>query len=46
MLVDRSAGNSRFDIPTVSLLELSFPTYEAKNLPPELAAIPVQKPGS
>jgi len=46
MLVDRSAGIARFDVPTVSLLELSFPTYEEKDLPPELAAIPVQKPGS
>jgi len=46
MLVDRSAGQSRFDVPTVSLLELSFPTYPADAVPPELAAIPVQKPGS
>jgi orotate phosphoribosyltransferase len=46
MLVDRSAGSARFDVPTISLLELSFPTYEEKDLPPELAAIPVQKPGS
>lgn len=46
MLVDRSAGTTRFDIPTVSLLELSFPTYPADQLPPELAKIPVEKPGS
>lgn len=46
MLVDRGAGEIRFDIPAVSLLELSFPTYAADALPPELAAIPVQKPGS
>lgn len=46
MLVDRSAGTSRFDIPAVSLLELSFPTYAADALPPELAALPVEKPGS
>jgi orotate phosphoribosyltransferase len=46
MLVDRSAGTTRFDVPAVSLLELSFPTYEEKDLPAELAAIPVQKPGS
>ena len=46
MLVDRSAGTMRFDIPAVSLLELSFPTYEADKLPPELAALPVEKPGS
>ncbi len=46
MLVDRSAGTTRFDIPAVSLLELSFPTFEADKLPPELAALPVEKPGS
>ena len=46
MLVDRSAGAARFDIPAVSLLELSFPTYPADQVPAELAKIPVQKPGS
>ncbi len=46
MLVDRSAGTARFDIPAISLLELSFPTYPADQVPPELAAIPVEKPGS
>lgn len=46
MLVDRSAGSARFDVPTVSLLDLSFPTYPADNLPEWLAKIPVQKPGS
>ena len=46
MLVDRSAGTMRFDVPAISLLELSFPTYEADKLPPELAALPVEKPGS
>lgn len=46
MLVDRSASEARFDIPAISLLELSFPTYQADALPPELAAIPAHKPGS
>ncbi|MDR1789324.1 MAG: orotate phosphoribosyltransferase [Opitutaceae bacterium] len=46
MLVDRAAGAARFDVPAVSLLELSFPTFPADNLPPELAALPVEKPGS
>lgn len=46
MLVDRSAGSARFDVPAVSLLELSFPTYPADAVPEWLAAIPVQKPGS
>lgn len=46
MLVDRSAGSARFDVPTVSLLELSFPTYPADAIPEWLAKIPIQKPGS
>jgi orotate phosphoribosyltransferase len=44
--VDRSAGTTRFDVPALSLLELSFPTFPADQLPPELAALPVEKPGS
>ena len=46
MLVDRSAGATKFDVPAVSLLELSFPTYPADQVPDWLAKIPVQKPGS
>lgn len=46
MLVDRSAGAARFDVPALSLLELSFPTYPADAVPEWLARIPVQKPGS
>jgi orotate phosphoribosyltransferase len=46
MLVDRSAGSVRFDAPFVSLLELSFPTYTAEQLPEALAKLPVEKPGS
>ena len=46
MLVDRSAGAARFAVPAVSLLELSFPTYPADAVPADLAAIPVEKPGS
>jgi len=46
MLVDRSSGSARFDIPAVSLLELSFPTYTADQLPEALAKLPVEKPGS
>lgn len=46
MLVDRSAGNARFEVPAISLLELSFPTYPADAVPEALAKIPVQKPGS
>jgi orotate phosphoribosyltransferase len=46
MLVDRSAGAVRFDAPSVSLLELSFPTYPADKIPEALAKLPVEKPGS
>lgn len=46
VLVDRSEGKAKFSVPTISLLELSFPTYAADQLPPELAAIPASKPGS
>ena len=46
VLVDRSQGQTTFEVPLTSLLELSFPTYEADQLPPELAALPASKPGS
>jgi orotate phosphoribosyltransferase len=46
VLVDRSAGQAKFDAPTVSLLELSFPTYPADQVPEELAKLPATKPGS
>ena len=46
MLVDRSAGNAQLGSPTISLLELSFPTYPADALPESLARLPIQKPGS
>jgi orotate phosphoribosyltransferase len=46
MLVDRSAASIRFDVPSVSLLELSFPTYPAEAVPEALAKVPVEKPGS
>jgi len=46
VLVDRSEGKTQFNVPHVSLLEMSFPTYDVASLPPALAAVPVQKPGS
>jgi orotate phosphoribosyltransferase len=46
MLVDRSAGVAKFDVPSISLMELSFPTYPADQVPDWLAKIPVEKPGS
>lgn len=46
VIVDRSEGAARFEVPHHSLAELSFPTYAADQLPPELAAQPATKPGS
>ncbi len=45
-LVDRSNGKVDLGIPFFPLIRLDVPTYEADNLPPELAAIPAIKPGS
>ena len=45
-LVDRSAGQTKFSVPFISLLELNFPTYAADAVPAELAKLPATKPGS
>jgi orotate phosphoribosyltransferase len=45
-LVDRSGGEAALGVPFFPLVRLSVPTYEAANLPDDLAAIPAQKPGS
>ena len=36
ILVDRSAGNAKFNYPFASLLEMSFPTYDPEKLPEHL----------
>jgi orotate phosphoribosyltransferase len=46
MLVDRSGGTATFDVPAISLLALSFPTWPADQAPPEITRLPVEKPGS
>lgn len=46
MLVDRSGGQMTLALPVTSLLKLTFPTYPPDQLPPELAALPIEKPGS
>jgi orotate phosphoribosyltransferase len=46
MAVDRSGGSVKFGVPTFSLLALNVETFPADKLPPDLAAIPVAKPGS
>lgn len=45
-LVDRRAGDVAFDVPYHALLDITFPTYAEDEIPPELAAVPVTKPGS
>jgi orotate phosphoribosyltransferase len=46
MAVDRSAGSVQFGPPMFSLLSLQVETFEPDQLPPDLAVIPVVKPGS
>jgi orotate phosphoribosyltransferase len=45
-LVDRSNGAAAFGLPFFPLLRLDVPAYAADALPPELATIPAEKPGS
>ena len=46
MIVDRSDGKVDLGVPASSLIRLSVETFEPDKLPPGLAAIPIQKPGS
>ena len=45
-LVDRSGGKVDLGVPYTALIRIDVPTYDADNLPSELAAIPAVKPGS
>ena len=45
-LVDRSAGAADLGVPFFPLVRLNVPSYAAGQLPPELAALPAEKPGS
>jgi orotate phosphoribosyltransferase len=45
-LVDRSSGKADLGVPFYPLIRIDVPTYEADELPPELASIPAVKPGS
>lgn len=45
-LVDRSDGTADLGVPFFPLLRLAVPSYAADQLPPALAAIPAEKPGS
>lgn len=45
-LVDRSNGLADLGVPFFPLIRLDIPVYEPEALPAELAALPVDKPGS
>ena len=45
-LIDRSNGRADIGVPLVALVRLDVPDYPADDLPPELAALPAEKPGS
>ena len=45
-LVDRSSGKADLGVPFYPLIRIDVPTYDANDLPEELAKIPAVKPGS
>lgn len=45
-LIDRSNGRADIGVPLVALVRMDVPDYPADGLPPELAAMPAEKPGS
>ncbi|WP_298744316.1 orotate phosphoribosyltransferase [uncultured Brevundimonas sp.] len=45
-IVDRSGGRADVGVPLVALATLDVPAYPADALPPDLAALPVEDPGS
>ncbi len=45
-IVDRSGGKADPGAPFLALARLDVPAYPADQLPPELAAIPIEDPGS
>ena len=45
-IVDRSGGEADVGAPMVSLASYKVPAYPADALPPELAALPTEDPGS
>ncbi|MGZ8285563.1 MAG: orotate phosphoribosyltransferase [Allosphingosinicella sp.] len=45
-LVDRSNGAADLGVPFYPLIRLNVPAYAGDSLPPELAALPAEKPGS
>ena len=45
-IVDRSGGEADCGAPLVALASLVVPAYAANDLPPDLAALPAEEPGS
>ena len=45
-LVDRSGGKADLGVPFFPLIAFDFPTYADDEVPADLAAVPVTKPGS
>ena len=45
-VVDRSGGSADLGVPFFPLVALNFPTYADDEVPAELAAVPITKPGS
>ena len=45
-IVDRSGGTADLGVPLIALAQVQFPVFEEDKLPAELAALPVEDPGS
>ena len=45
-LIDRSLGSVDLGVPFYPLAAFDFPTYEEHEIPDDLAALPITKPGS
>jgi orotate phosphoribosyltransferase len=45
-IVDRSGGKAEVGFPLVALATVDVPSYAEDELPPELAALPAEEPGS
>ena len=45
-VVDRSGGEVDIGVPLVALARMKVPAYPADQLPPDLAALPIEDPGS
>lgn len=45
-VINRSGSDTWEGLPLISLVDLQFPTYAPDEVPPELAALPVHRPGT